>query len=88
MKRFCVMFYMLAVVTMMGCSTFGSIKAEDIDKAELRLEQLTLVLGPNKDLDKAMALLDKAKLALAIEEKIKAEEYRDAALLIIDMLEK
>ena len=85
MKRFCVMFCM---VTMMGCSMFGGIKAEDIDNAELRLQQIELILGATEDIDKANDLLDKAKLAFAIEDKIKAKEYRDAALLILDMLEE
>ena len=84
MKRFCVIF---CVLIMVGCSTFGSIKTEDINDVERRLQQLALVLGPNKDLDMALDLLNKAKLALAAQEKVKAKEYRDAALILADILE-
>ena len=84
MKRFCVIFCMLIMV---GCSAFGSIKTEDLNNAEERLQQLALVLGPNKDLDTAIELINKAKIALAIEDKVKAKEYRDAALILADILE-
>lgn len=89
MKRFCVIFCVLMMMVV-GCSTFGSIEMEDINDIDERLQQiaLTLRVGPNKDLDTALKLLDKARLAIAAEDKIKAKEYRDAALILMDILEK
>ena len=84
MKRFFVMF---CILTMIGCSTFGSVKMEDLDNAEQRLLQLSMVVGDNDDLDKAFDLLDKAKKALELQDKIQAEEYEAAALIIIEELE-
>lgn len=84
MKRFCVIF---CVVILIGCSTFGSIKLEDINDIEARVQQLALIVGPHKDIDKAIDLLDKAKLAFAIADKVKAKEYKDAALIIVNTLE-
>lgn len=85
MKRFCVIF---CVLTIIGCSTFSSVKVEDIDDLQVRLQKLALIVAPNKDLDAAIDLLNKAKLALAVEDKVKAKEYRDAALILMDILEE
>ncbi len=85
MKRFCVI---LGVLMLIGCSTFSGIKAEDIDNAEARLQQIALTLGSMKDLDEAIDLLAKAKLAMDANDKVKAKEYRDALLIVMDILEE
>jgi hypothetical protein len=73
---------------MVGCSTFGSVKVEDINDLQVRLQQIALVVGPSKDLDVAIDLLNKANLALEMEDNVKAKEYRDAALILMDILEE
>ena len=84
MERICVMF---CILVMVGCSTFGSVKMEDLDNAEQRLLQLSIVVGDNDDLDKAFDLLDKARKALELKDKIQAKEYEAAALIIMEELE-
>lgn len=85
MKRVCVIF---CVLIMMGCSMFDNIKVEDINALEMRLQQLALVVSPNKDIDTATELLGNARLAIKVGNKIEAKEYEDAALIIIEMLEE
>ena len=85
MKRFFVIFCILAMV---GCSTFGGVKAEDLDAIELRIQQYALVIGEqNEDTDKVIDLLANAKVALDIGDKVKAKEYRDAVIALLDALE-
>lgn len=85
MKRFYVVFCMLVMI---GCSTFGSVKMEDLDNVEQRLLQLSMVVGDSDDLDNALDLLDKAKQAVRIEDKVAAKEYRNAVLDLLDILEE
>ena len=84
MKKLCMV---ICIMLMVGCSNFDNIKVEDIDNVEKRLQQLALTLGYVDDLDTIIDLLAKAKLAFDAEDKIKAKEYNDAALLMINVLE-